>query len=123
MTNGDTESVIIEYSPKLRTKQSSSLLLKWGIAEKSTNNPFIYYWLKKGPGLDIGFRYQDPVLFQYNQVAGPDGAAFEHTGEDALARHDAIADLVVNGAVLVTFFANLGDFEQDRPGVKLGADG
>jgi hypothetical protein len=46
-----------------------------------------------------------------DRVPAADRPSFEHTGKNALARHNAIPCLIVNRAFLVALFSNLGNFD------------
>ncbi len=54
------------------------------------------------------------TLFNQNLyiVATADFAFLQNPGEDAFARHDAVTGLVIDGAFIVAFLADLGDFDQ-----------
>ena len=41
-------------------------------------------------------------------------AFLQNPGKHAFARHDAVSGLVVDSAFIVTFFADLGDFDLNR---------
>ena len=47
----------------------------------------------------------------------------EHAGEDALARHDALAHLLIDRAAGVALLADLRELEHDVVAAKLRADG
>ena len=49
----------------------------------------------------------------FHDVARADEAAFEDAGKNAFPRHDTIADGFVDGAMVMTFLANLSDFQED----------
>ena len=46
----------------------------------------------------------------------------QHAREDALARHDAVADLAPDRTALVAFLADLRDLEPDLAGAQARAD-
>ena len=46
-------------------------------------------------------------------IADMDGAAAQDTGKHTFPRHDAVPNALIDGAMRVTFFANLRDFQQN----------
>ena len=61
--------------------------------------------------------------FDHDRVARADGAAREHAGKNALAGHDAVADLLADGAVLVALLADLRHLQQRPADAQARPDG
>ena len=56
-------------------------------------------------------------------VANRHPAAVQNTCKDALARHDAVADLMIDLAVAMALLADLRDLEEDIPDAQTRPDG
>ncbi len=44
-------------------------------------------------------------------ITAPNLALFQDPRKDPLTRHDTVSGLVINGAFIVAFFTDLGDFD------------
>ena len=53
----------------------------------------------------LGFRHYVDL------ITAPNFTFFQNPRKDPLARHDAVSGLVINGAFIVAFFTDLGDFD------------
>jgi hypothetical protein len=63
-------------------------------------------------------------LYQNIQAVAPaKRSRHDYLGENTLARHDAVADLLENGAAVVAFLADLGHLEHHLAVAQTGADG
>ena len=71
---------------------------------------------------DNGRIERDFLFCDLKRIAFLDPAAVQHAREDALARHDAVADLTPYRAALVAFLADLRDLEPDFAGAQARAD-